>query len=310
MKSYTTFANFLILFTLLLTLLPYAANSQPNYPKSPDASEIHFTDIEHFVEAYHALSSDQDTLSVLQSLYFDRATPGLKEFISRHQLSPELLKAAIAESPERYAMIPEFLSNKAEIKGLHANLMQEYHEVLPNTMYAPFWLLVGANRGIGQASKVGQLITITRVVDNPEKLKKLMVHELSHFQQAMTMGPQQYGALYAQKNNMLGLCLREGGAEFITSLVLGDITQTKALAYLEENEDELRKQFSRDLETQDTKFWLWESLHQDGNHGLIGYAMGYKICKAYYDQAGDKEAALHDILQMENPEAFLMKSGL
>ena len=308
MRSNTNFGNFLFLFTLLFTLIPYAANSQPNYPKSPDAAEIYFTDVEHFAEAYEALSTNPDTLGVLKSLYFDRATPGLTEFIGRHQLTPELLKTAMAASPERYAMIPAFLSNKAEIKNLHANLMREYHNVLPDAMYAPTWLLVGANRGIGQASKVGQLITITRVADNPGKLKKLMVHELSHFQQAMAMGPQKYGELYSQENNMLGLCLREGGAEFITSLVLDDITQTKALAYIDENEDELKEKFIRDLEKQDTEFWLWESLDKKDHPGLIGYAMGYKICKAYYDLAEDKDAALQDILRMENAEVFLRSS--
>lgn len=39
-------------------------------------------------------------------------------------------------------------------------------------MYPPTYLIVGANRGIGQASMAGQLITVTRIVDNMDKLKK------------------------------------------------------------------------------------------------------------------------------------------
>lgn len=171
-------------------------------------------------------------------------------------------------------------------------------------MYPPTYLLVGANRGIGQASKVGQLITITRVVDNDEKLKKLIVHELAHFQQAMTMGIQAYGALYSKEDNMLGLCLREGGAEFITFLVLQEITQTKGLAHLQNNESDLKARFLKDLAQQDARFWLWDSIDDPDTPQLLGYVMGYKICDAYYQSASNKENALKAILATTEPEAF------
>ena len=187
--------------------------------------------------------------------------------------------------------------------------MMAFGQVVPNAMYAPTYLLVGANRGIGQASLPGQLITVTRVADNKEKLKKLMVHELSHFQQAMAMGGQKYAALYAAPDNMLGLCLREGGAEFVTSLVLNDITQSKALAYIEQDESKLKDRFKADLEAQDKEFWLWDSLNQDSHPKLLGYAMGYKICDSYYDQASDKKEALQQILRMDDAETFVASSG-
>ncbi|WP_224491538.1 DUF2268 domain-containing putative Zn-dependent protease [Robertkochia flava] len=293
-------------FFLLFFTATYA---QPSYPTDPDLAELHYTDLEHFTEAYHALQSANDTLEVLQTMYFDRATPGLREFISKHQLTPELLKDAIEAHPERYALIPGLLENIEELQRTHKALMKKYATVLPGAMYAPTWLLVGANRGIGQASRVGQLITVTRVTDDLNKLEKLMTHELSHFQQAMAMGPQKYGALYSTPNNMLGLCLREGGAEFITSLVLSDITQTKSLAFLEQNEKDLKTKFKADLNSQDMNYWMWNSLDQQDHPPLLGYVMGYKICAAYYDAAENKKDALKAILKMENAEDFLIRSA-
>lgn len=283
--------------------------AQPNYPLSSQQAEVIYTDLVNFVAAYKELQSNSDTLMVLQKMYFDRGSEGLKEFISRHQLTPELMRDAITANPGRYALIPDFLTNISEVQTTYQDLMKAFGEVLPNAMYPPTYLLVGANRGIGQASLLGQLITITRVSDDTDKFRKLIVHELSHFQQAMAMGGQKYTALYSAPDNMLGLCLREGGAEFITSMVLGDITQTAALNYIEKEEVRLKKLFLEDLKIQNSDLWLWGSLEQAEYPRLLGYAMGYKICESYYNIAEDKNGALQEVLRMDDDQAFLEASN-
>ena len=299
----------LSLLGFIIFLLNLQAVAQPNYPREPKEAALIYSDLLHFMDAYKALETNNDTIQVLQTLYFEKGSKGLKEFINRHQLTAERLKDAMQAHPERYALIPDFVGNITEIEALYADLMKKYHQVLPNTVFAPTYLLVGANRGIGQASQVGQLITITRVVDDRNKMQKLMTHELTHFQQVMAMGGQKYISLYTAPNNMLGMCLREGGAEFFTSLVLGDITQDKALEYIEKNETELKKQFLTDLETQNQEFWLWASIDQNSYPKLLGYAMGYEICKEFYENSADKSTALQDILKMEDAEDFLKSSG-
>ncbi len=299
----------LLCLAVLTLCLNFHSVAQPNYPRNPEEAELIYTDLVNFVDAYKELAANKDTLQVLQTLYFDRGSAGLKEFINRHQLTPELLKDALRADPGRYELIPEFLADIDEVKVQFTALMEEYGKVMPNAMYAPTYLLVGANRGIGQASMVGQLITLTRVVDKPATLQKLITHELTHFQQVMTMGGQKYVSLYSAPDNMLGLCLREGGAEFITSLVVGEITQTDALEHLEDDEGNLKEKFLEDLKNQEKDFWLWASIQQNSYPKLLGYAMGHKICKHYYDSSSDKEKALQDILMMEDDETFLESSG-
>ena len=283
--------------------------TQPNFPQAPKDAQLIYDDLIHYTEAYKELASTTDTIQVLQELYFDRGSDGLREFISRHQLTPKLLKEALAANPERYALLSGFLGNIAEVEEQYRALMHDFDKAIPNAMYPPTYLLVGANRGIGQASQVGQLITVVRPIDSPDKLKKIMAHELSHFQQAMAMGGQQYSALYTKPDNLLGLCLREGGAEFLASLVVNDITQTKALEYLKKNEKRLKEQFLSDLEAQNKDLWLWASIEQEDYPELIGYAMGYMICKHYYELATEKTEALQDILLMKDGDAFLTASG-
>ena len=41
----------------------------------------------------------------------------------------------------------------------------------------------------------------------------------------------------------------------------------------------------------------------------LGYWVGYRIVKAYYLKSKDRRAALKDIIEMDDPEAFLQRSG-
>jgi hypothetical protein len=41
----------------------------------------------------------------------------------------------------------------------------------------------------------------------------------------------------------------------------------------------------------------------------LGYWVGYRIVKSYYQHANDKRRALRENLQMTDPKAFLAKSG-
>ena len=298
----------LMIITFLFTATYHVTLAQPNYPNDPANAELIYSDVENFVEAFENLNPTSDTIAVLNQHYFDRGSAGLKEYIIKQNLTVKMLKDAISKNPETYSKISGFLANKASFKPEFNKTMQSFQNVIPSAMYPPTYLLVGANRGIGQASKAGQLITITRVVDNNEKLKKLIVHELAHFQQAMSMGIQAYGSLYGKSNNMLGLCLREGGAEFITFLVLKEITQTKGLEYLTNNELDLKSRFQIDLSEQDAGYWLWDSIEDPDTPTLLGYVMGYKICNAYYQKASDKGYALKTILVMAEPETFLETS--
>lgn len=307
MKSRTTHVTFI--WTMLVLVNCGLTNAQPNYPTDPAKAELIYSDVENFLEAFENLNKTSDTIAVLKEYYFDRASAGLKEYIGKHNITSELLKDAIIKDPERYAKIADFFVNRASFSPKFKTIMQGFNQVVPSAMYPPTYLLVGANRGIAQASKYGQLVTITRVLDNDEKLKKLIVHELAHFQQAMSLGIQAYGAVYGKPNNMLDLCLREGGAEYITFLVLNEITQTKSLAYYNENESDLKSRFMTDLGKQNTKFWLWDSIEDPDTPNLLGYVMGYKICEAYYQNTSDKKTALNDILAITQPEKFLEASG-
>ena len=189
--------------------------------------------------------------------------------------------------------------------------MKAYKRILPNTMFPPTYLIVGDYSGIANGSKFGQLVTIERATDNLEKLYNTIIHELTHFQQAFSMGIDKYIGAYNKKDNMLDLILREGGAEFITyKLVRKNEEQFKRLKDYEKDELELWDKFKKDLEKQDKSFWL-TIVSKENNNGypmFLGYPLGYKIVAAFYNQAEDKTKAVGEILNITDASEFLKKS--
>ena len=298
-------------FTLIcFGILSFRALGQPAYPLAPADASIVSTDIVNFIEAYKLLSPESDSLAILRENYFDKGSPGLKEYCNRHGLTPENLSSAIRRAPEAYADVPDFYDSLSDFEEQVLKEFVKFGQKIPDAMYPPTYLLIGANRGIAQASPQGQLITVTRGMKKPDRLINVIIHELAHFQQAKSLGFQAYVGTYSKPNNMLDLILREGGAQFINYYLIRDNAEDYSqLKYFEDDEEALRDKFEKDLNSQDSSYWLWDSLNQKDRPILLGYAVGYKIIKAYYDNAEDKEVAIQDILAINDPKEFLANSG-
>lgn len=278
-------------------------DAQPSFPQNPNEAVLVSTDLKNFIDAFNSLSEKSDTVLVLQSLYIDKASVGLKEYIAKFELTADAISKAMQKHIEDYKKIEHFYNNLQGFEKEFKREMKFYKQALPNAMFPPSYLLVADHKGIGQASKYGQLISIEKkCVDDYEVLKNLMIHELTHFQQAKSMGMAKYVGVYQKKENMLDIILREGGAEFITyKLVRNKAEQFKRLKYYEENEKTLWKRFLADIKTQDKNYWITVPEESNGDPGMAGYSIGYKIIEAYYNQAKNKDKALEDILKLEDP---------
>ena len=296
---------------LLILIFPVVIFSQPNYPTNPEQAKLVSTDVKNFLEAYEKFSPEKDNAAILMKFYFTKASPGLREYINRFRLNPEMLEKAIKKNPARYDLIKNFYANISDFEKDFKEQMKSYKKAVPNAMFAPTYLIIGAARGIGQASKAGQLVTIENRINDQEKLKATIAHELTHFQQAIGLGINKYGSVYAKKNNMLDLILREGAADFVTyKLVRKNEKDFAKLRNYKKNEFQLWEKFKDDLRGQKKDFWLNVSF-EDNNKGYpiqLGYAVGYKIVEAYYERAENKDQALKEILTIEDAGAFWKKS--
>jgi uncharacterized protein YjaZ len=72
-------------------------------------------------------------------------------------------------------------------------------------------------------------------------------------------------------------------------------------------EAEIETAFVADEDKTDLSKWLYNgTLTKPGD---LGYWVGYRIAKSYYQHATDKRHALRDILEMSDAKAFLARSG-
>ena len=55
--------------------------------------------------------------------------------------------------------------------------------------------------------------------------------------------------------------------------------------------------------------WLYNGMGTPERPGDLGYWVGYRIAKAYYQGAEDKQAALRDIIEVRDAKALVAKSG-
>jgi hypothetical protein len=101
--------------------------------------------------------------------------------------------------------------------------------------------------------------------------------------------------------------LMEGAAEFTTELVAGRISYVHFDELVKGREKEIETAFVADQDKRDLKDWLNNSTPE--KPGDLGYWVGYRIAKAYYQRASDKRAALREILEMTDPKALLARSG-
>jgi uncharacterized protein YjaZ len=132
-----------------------------------------------------------------------------------------------------------------------------------------------------------------------EDVRQIVAHELIHTQQRRIEGD----------GSLLATALREGIADFVAELVTGGNINEHLKGWAEPREEELWTEFRARMDGDDYTGWLYGGDESGDRPADLGYWMGYRIAQAYYDHSGDEQAAIREILTLQDPHAFLEKSG-
>lgn len=281
----------------------------PSITRDPDQARFVTDDVVRFLRAYELLSVRSDTQAVLQEEYLTKGTPGLRMFIEKYDLTSERLLNAIRNFPRRYETLERVLPILDEQVRAGREAFRRLKAVMPDVAFPPTYFLVEASRGIGSGSVEGQLISVDKWEPAGHDESTLMVHELVHFQQGMALGYEKYAALFGPERNLLGLCIREGTAEFFAHHVTGRITQSEALPWTLKHEELLWERFQKDMHGSETKDWMWQQPQDPDQPMHVGYALGFRIVERYYEHSQDKQAAVREILSVTEFPEFLERSG-
>src|SRR5204863_6227367 len=126
----------------------------------------------------------------------------------------------------------------------------------------------------------------------------VIAHEYAHIQQVPAFVDDEHPTVLAGS-------LMEGAAEFVGELISGDVAYPQFAAWTKGREKELETGFVKDEDSRDLSRWLYNGKGTADRLGDLGYWVGYRIVRSYFEHARNKRQALHDIIKMSDPKAFL-----
>ena len=188
---------------------------------------------------------------------------------------------------------------------------REFEALYPEAVFPDVYFVIGRFSSNGTISKTGLLIGtemlsrtpqtdtegwnegILRISMEKNHIPVTVAHELTHFNQ----GGMKKG------NTLLWKSIREGSAEFIAEQLTGETDAD--FRDFEGKELRIWNDFREDMHKS-----IWRPWQQAGENRPrnAGYWAGYMISKAYYEQVGNKEKAIYDILNIQDYEEFYRKS--
>jgi len=287
-------------------------------------------DIDHFWEAFDELKKSKtrkDSINVIQKIYLDRATSGLQKFISvrPNQLAAERFVEAISKYSKFYNSIRKNTFKVKESEQLIEELMKKLSEIYPNFKPFKVCFAVGTVGTGGTVSNryvlIGsEITTSTKDIDLSEfkegskkvalsyngdilqKIKNYIAHEGIHTQQKRVSND-------AIKCSLLEQTIKEGAADFIGELLVGEHINKSIKKYGDPIEEKLWNQLKSELCNNNLNEWLYNGSKVKNKPADLGYYIGYKMAQEYYKNSQDKPQAIIDIIEMNNPFQYLEKSG-
>lgn len=275
---------------------------------SPPNPDIEIGDVTRFYQVYDAAGGDP-TADALQHEYLDKGSDGLHRLALLRHVTGAAIAANIAKNPAIYVDAKRCMSALARVRERTAANLTKLGALYPEARFPPITIAVGRGKPVGVTDRSGVMIglealcAVSWMQPNVEdRFVYVIAHEYAHVQQAIA-SPTFYDN---EKPTVLEESLIEGAAEFVGEMISGGIAYPEFKTREKGREKEIETAFFRDEDKTDLSAWLYNgTLTQPGD---LGYWVGYRIVKSYYDHARDKRRALREIFEMDDAKAFLAKS--
>jgi len=291
----------------LLNAAALAQAAEAIRERAPLAPEIHTEDVQRFYSVYDAADGHPGA-EVLQREYLDKGSEGLHQLAKVRNVTGARIADTLAKRPELYSEARRCMAVLPRVRervdtALHA-LVARY----PQARVPAVTIAVGRGKPVGVGSPVtGLQIGLEALCatnwlnpDVEERFVHVIVHEYVHVQQNEKLSE-------AEHPTVLERSLMEGAAEFVTEQVSGQVAYSHFAALTRGHEKEIETAFAADLDKTDLSQWLDNSTYE--KPGDLGYWVGYRIVRRYYEHAPDKPRALREILELSDARAFLTASG-
>ena len=267
-------------------------------------------DVHHFVAVWHRLDFRDTSCTGLQG-YIDSSTAGLRAYLGKFNVGARDICHAIVGRPEDYGSIEEKLPALDSAAKQITSIFEKYRTYFPEARAPSVYFVVGTGISAGSTTTGNNpriLVGVERarsVVGMPS----LIAHEFVHTVQDYPLWGSLTGGPGWLRGSLLRQSVKEGSADFLAELVTGVPHRN---AYGEAHEMALWQEFQRERRSTDYSRWLyngWNARALGDRPADLGYWMGYRITKAYYERAPDKAKAIRDIVSIKDFDRFLAQSG-
>lgn len=293
--------------TLLIALaVPVLACAQTG--PGPD---IRTDDVTRFYALYDA-TQGTPTVEQLQDDYLAKGTPSLHEFARLRRVTAQSIADRMAKDPAIYVRAKQCLPALPAAKRRLVAAMDTLADLYPRAHFPPVAIVVGRGKPVGMTYPGGVTIGLEALCaadfmnpDVEDRFVHVIAHEYAHIQQTSSadLEPGDPDA------TLLRMALAEGSAELIAELISGGVGNGRHAEWTRGREMEIESAFVRRMDGTDLSGWLYDYQPGSGAPYDLGYWVGYRIAKAYYLNAKDRRAALKDIIELDDPKAFLARSG-
>jgi hypothetical protein len=271
------------------------------------AADIHIEDVERFYKIYDA-ANGRPTAEQLQREYIDVGSDGLRTLARLRNVTGARIAETLDRNPKIYSDARRCMAVLPRVKERVQLALGELRRLNPDARFPPVTVAVsrGKPAGVGYPDtgiQIGLEAVCAADFMNPnveDRFVHVISHEYVHVQQAPALASK-------EDLTVLERAFVEGGAELISELISGLAGQAHFSALTQGREKVVETAFLADQDKIDLSAWFDNSTLQ--KPGDLGYWVGHRIAKSYYQHANDKRQALRDVFQMTDAKAFLAKSG-
>jgi hypothetical protein len=294
---------------LALAALLAAGLARAAAPETPVV--IRTDDVERFYRVYDA-AHGHPTAEQLQAQYLDPGSVGLHQYLTARIKSAASLQHSIDVRPADFAdarrCLAPLADTKARLPAVFARLVDAY----PAARIAPVTLVIGRDDTGGNTTPDGVIIGVETMCrsnwlegDIATRFVHIIAHEMAHVQQPAAAQDDVPGA------TLLFQSLLEGGADFTAELTSGETANSHLKRWTRGHECAIEQAFDKDALGTDISHWLYNGVGTPDQPGDLGYWVGYRIAKSYYEHAANKKKALDQLLNVDNATApqILKDSG-
>ncbi|MFL9841248.1 DUF2268 domain-containing putative Zn-dependent protease [Sphingomonas sp. ST-64] len=276
---------------------------------APHAVEIRTSDVARFYRLYDA-AKGKPSATTLQRDYIDRGTDGVRQFVPYRIMSGEALALEVVNEAEVYRQARSCMKALPAVKAKLQGAFRRLAALDPQATFPPVTILIGRNNSGGTTGKSGVLIGLEVVCRSSwlqpkltDRLYHLVAHEYGHVQQSPALDED------SENTTVLKQSLVEGVAELVAQLISGQVSNVHLQTWTSGRVEAIDARFLADADKKDLSPWLYNGVGTPDAPGDLGYWVGYRIARAYYDKAEDKRAALRTLLDLKDPAAILRDSG-